>query len=267
MKRSHKSIVAALVAAVALVPLWKVSRGPSVGDQQSGLDHAPACIDDKSCAVRRADRVSELGAPKNPESVLLSKALRVSLDNDDCDAATELAGGLERLDVSRATNAPLANAIDAALLGRKGFCAHKTRPTIDAPTPASSIRLERGMCAAGCPAYAVTITSEGEITFEGAVYTAKKGVAHAKVDAPRARDLFDAFERMSFRKRPANVGQGVVDVASATLTEKRGTTTVTVTDGAACSAADSIEEGLCYLEQRTDEIAATAKWVVIPRDH
>lgn len=265
MRANRKVIGAALIAALALVIVWRVSA-PGTDDQRSGLDHEPACIGDKSCAVGRVDQVSALGKDENRDAFLLAKAMHASLDRDDCDAATELASGLERLDVSRATDAPLANAIDAALLGRAGYCGKKTRTAIDAPTLGSSIRMERGMCEGGCPAYAVTITSEGEITFEGAVYTAKKGTAHAKVDAPRARELFDAFERMSFAKRPSKVGQSVSDAASATLTLKRGTATVTVTDGAACSATDSIEEGLCYLEGRTDEVAATARWVVMARD-
>jgi hypothetical protein len=266
LRASRTFIGGALIAVLAVVVVWRMVSSPGADDQKSGLDHEPACIGDKSCAVRRVDQVSGLGKDKNRDAFLLAKAMHASLDRDDCDAATELAGGLERLDVSRATDAPLANAIDAALLGRTGYCATKTRVAIDAPTPASSIRLERGMCEGECPAYAVTVTSEGEITFEGAVYTAKKGTAHAKIDTPRARELFDAFERMGFAKRPSKVGQGVVDAATATLTLKRGTATITVTDGAACFATDSIEEGLCYLEERTDEIAATAKWVVMPRD-
>lgn len=254
------------VGAVALVALVVAVRSQSGGsdEQKSGLDQAPACIGDKSCVVHRVDDVSALAKGKRTDAYFVARAMHVALDHDDCDAATELAGGLERVDVNRATDKELADAVDRALLGRTGYCAVAARKPIEAPTPGSTVRLERGMCEGECPAYAVTITSEGEVTFEGAVYTGKKGTAKARIAAPRARELFDAFERMSFDKLPPHLGEGIVDYATATLTLKRGTTTITVADGASCFANDSIDRGACYLESLTDEIAETDKWVRMP---
>ena len=251
--------VAALTVGGAVIVLGVRPREPD--SKPGGLDHAPACEGDKSCAVGRAralaDRTKDAA---HGDAYPLARALAVAFERDDCAAAIELATALERVDVDRAAGAELADAVDRALLAEQGFCGNRRRKQTEAPTPGSSVRLERAMCEGGCPSYAVTVTSEGEVTFEGAVFTAKKGTVKARVSPARARELFDAFERLHFSSRPVHVGQGTAG-QGATLELKRGTTTTTVTDDAACVADASLDEALCTLERLTDQVAGSDAWI------
>lgn len=262
----------ALAGAIGVVVAWRRTR-----ESDAGAGSSLACVGDRACAVARAERVRvaakarrDEGDPKRPVTVdedearRIGQAMRAALERDDCDAATELSSGLERLDVKRDRAPALADAIDDAVRGRLGYCATAVSRSLAAPPPGASVRLDRGGCDGPCAVYSLTVTARGDVTFEGTLFTAVHGVARATVPASRARELFDAFERLRFAQiglDPTHVGAGN---ARATLTLDRGAVTTIASDGEACMSDWSIDRGVCYLENRTDEIAQSFKWVNVP---
>lgn len=222
---------------------------------------APACFGDKTCATDRAITLRKLAHDESSTLLFHAMALESAYGRDDCDAATELAGAIERVPIDRVKKPALAKAADDALLGRLGYCALAAKMTPAAPPPGSTITLERGGCYGTCPIYTVTIRDDGLVTWKGKDFVTTVGAATHRVDPAHARLLFDAFERMSFAKGPAAYDSGVTDTATADVTLERGGLRHTLHDDASCFGTPSIRQGTCYLELRIDEIAETEAWV------
>lgn len=230
---------------------------------------APACLGDKACATARAATLQKLAHDESEYLLYDAIALQAAYSRDDCDAATELAGGIERYDLDRAKKPALAKAIDDALIGRLGYCAVAAKMNPAPPAPDAWISLSRGACYGECPIYDVTVRADGEVSYEGKGFVATMGHATHRIDPAQARALFDAFARMSFEKGPPAYDSGISDTATATLTLSRGgaSGTYAVHDDASCFGHQSVSLGTCYLENRVDEIADTPKWVNVVRDH
>lgn len=60
------------------------------------------------------------------------------------------------------------------------------------------ITLERTYCFGSCPAYKLTINSQGEVDFEGKEYTKKIGSAKSKIKREKVRQLIREFEKADF---------------------------------------------------------------------
>jgi hypothetical protein len=61
-----------------------------------------------------------------------------------------------------------------------------------------SVSLERTPCYGSCPSYLVTITSTGDVTFEGRAFVDKKGVFHKKIDPGKFSVIVWELGRLRF---------------------------------------------------------------------
>ncbi len=263
-----KVVMVVVVAAAAIgATFFGLRRRPASPDAAPppGVDHEPACIGDRGCAVGKAEALAKLADRAAPGLYFDARALSAALARGDCEGATELAGGVERADVDRGHSAALAKAADAALLGREGFCSTAKRRALTAPPPDASVTLVRGACEGNCPVYEVTVRADGEVSFVGRGHVASMGTKLSRISPPRARELFDALERLSFSKLNAEYKSGISDAATATVSVTTGGRTQTASDDAACFGTESITTGLCYLERRIDEIARTERNVAPPK--
>lgn len=262
-----KWLVGACVA-VALaggVAWWLKKRGGG----PIAAPAAPACLGDKACASARAAALQKLAHDEDADLLFDSMALQSAYARDDCDAATELAGGIERHELDRVKKPALAKAVDDTLMGRLGYCSVAAKSNPPPPPPDAWITLSRGACYGECPTYELTVRADGLVSWEGKGFVAKMGSATRRIDPARARALFDAFARLSFEKGPKEYDTGISDTATATLTISHGAAggTFSVHDDAACFGSESIRLGTCYLERRVDEIAEARPWIEAPRDH
>src|SRR2546421_1697651 len=65
-----------------------------------------------------------------------------------------------------------------------------------------SITLERTVCFGSCPAYKVTISSDGIVTFDGRQFTKMKGLATDHISAADFRQLVNEFEKINYFALP-----------------------------------------------------------------
>lgn len=263
----YKALAAAcvVIAVAGGVALWIRTHRTS---GSLSAPAAPACLGDKGCANDRAAALQKLAHDESSNLLYDSMALQAAYARDDCDAATELAGGIARYDVDRAKKPALAKAIDDALMGRLGYCAVAAKQNPAPPAPDAWIRLSRGACYGECPIYDLTVRADGVVSWEGKGFVAKMGSATRRIDPARARELFDAFARLSFDKGPAVYDSGISDTPTADLFIDHGGAGGThgVHDDATCFGGQSIKLGTCYLERRVDEVAGAAEWIDLPRD-
>jgi hypothetical protein len=61
-----------------------------------------------------------------------------------------------------------------------------------------SVSLERTECYGWCPSYVVTITSTGDVTFEGRAFVEKKGIFHRKIDPGKFSIIVRELARLKF---------------------------------------------------------------------
>jgi hypothetical protein len=71
-----------------------------------------------------------------------------------------------------------------------------TNEEAEAPTATRRedfVRLSRSGCYGTCPAYDVTVSESGEVTWNGTLFVQSKGLSHAKIDPARAHALIEKF--------------------------------------------------------------------------
>ena len=264
MKAKWLAFACVGIALAGGLALWlkKRSGGPIAAPA------APACLGDKACATGRAATLQKLARDESSYLLYDALALQAAYSRDDCDAATEVAGGIERYELDRAKKPALAKAIDDALMGRLGYCAVAAKSNPPPPAPDAWITLSREACYGECPIYDLTVRADGLVSWEGKGFVAKMGSATRRIDPAKARSLFDAFVRMSFEKGPPVYDSGISDTPTATLTISHGAAggTYAVHDDASCFGKKSIDLGTCYLERRVDEIAEAMPWIEAPRE-
>src|SRR5213078_3422484 len=65
-----------------------------------------------------------------------------------------------------------------------------------------TITLERTVCFGTCPAYKLTIKSDGNVRFEGRQFTKTKGTATGKISANQFRQLVNEFKKINYFTLP-----------------------------------------------------------------
>jgi hypothetical protein len=164
-------------------------------------------------------------------------------------------------------------ALTLALLSLAG-CAHQPAPAADAaPAPAhsnaqknpSTIRLERGSCYGRCPEYAVTVSTDGVVRFEGRRNTKKTGTDSARVSPKAAKALFQRFDKAGFAGFADRYTHGtpgctryIADLPTVTTTLTRNGVAKRVERDGGCRGAPS---SLPSLEQAVDSVAQTTRWI------
>jgi uncharacterized protein DUF6438 len=132
------------------------------------------------------------------------------------------------------------------------------------------VSLERTMCFGACPAYVVSLYSDGSVEWRGKSSVGTKGEAHGKVDAKKVQELEQAFMKARFFEMnqlgeipeplpPGSIAKHIsscTDTSHAILTFTRGRKTRKL-DDPHCSGANA----LTALETLVDETAETKAWI------
>lgn len=133
-------------------------------------------------------------------------------------------------------------------------------------TSAGEITLERTACFGTCPIYKLTITSDGNVTFNGIRFTKTIGTAKGKISASDFRQLVREFEQIDYFSLPdflpgtAVCPRRVTDMPSANTSIKAKGKQNSVRHYYGCGDAGPLA-GLIALEKKIDEVAGTQKWI------
>jgi len=153
-----------------------------------------------------------------------------------------------------------------ALLGAFGALALAACAPVAAPAHGQTeapveITLERTVCYGFCPAYTVTITGEGEVTFEGRAFVDAIGARHARIPREDVERLLARFDAINFEQlQDEYVNRGVSDLPSKIVTLTRNGRTKRVVDYAGQSV--GMPPALRQLQDEIDRVANTAQWVL-----
>jgi hypothetical protein len=153
-----------------------------------------------------------------------------------------------------------------------GACHNQSRFTPTAPPQAAPgdllITLERTACYGFCPAYKLTISADGKVTFEGTRFVKEEGATKTSNLSPeQLKQLTAEFEGarfFSFEDKYVNdprVCEHVVtDNPSAITSIRMSGKSKTVNHYYGCTG-PKVPKELTQLENKIDEIVNTAQWL------
>jgi hypothetical protein len=147
-------------------------------------------------------------------------------------------------------------------------CARNEVPPADksSPSAASStaITLERTACFGGCPVYTISVSSSGEVQYEGRAHVRKMGAATGRVPRERVDALLSELERggyFTFAERYTSTepacGRYATDSPSVITSVTLRGRTKRITHDYGCGAAPG---SLVVLERRIDEALNSGQW-------
>jgi hypothetical protein len=84
-----------------------------------------------------------------------------------------------------------------------------------------SITLSRSVCYGFCPAYTVTITGDGQVTYVGGAYVNVMGEQHAMVSPSDVQSLLARFDAIHFDSLQDAYRAEVTDLPTYTITLER----------------------------------------------
>lgn len=127
------------------------------------------------------------------------------------------------------------------------------------------VTMERGPCFGTCPIYRVTISANGEVTFEGERFTKAIGTRQKRISRDAVRQLTDAIEAIDFFSLD-RYDEGSPSCREYSTDDVHVTTTVTMNGKTkkvphyhGCHAF-AVQKKLTKLEDRIDEIAGIEEW-------
>lgn len=135
---------------------------------------------------------------------------------------------------------------------------------VDAPAPSNDgpvrITLQRGVCFGFCPDYTVSITGDGQVTYEGRRFVNVTGTQTATIPAADVRALLARFDAIGFECLNDEYLAHVSDLPSYTVTLERNGRTKRVVDYGGPGA--GMPESVRQLQDEIDRVANTARWVL-----
>ena len=134
---------------------------------------------------------------------------------------------------------------------------------IDA-TPTSSgpvvISLSRTVCFGFCPAYTVTITGDGQVTYVGSAFVNVVGEQHASIAPSAVQGLLARFDALHFDTLNGSYRAHVSDLPTYTIGLERNGLVKSVVDYGGPSA--GMPQGVRELQNEIDRVAGTSRWVL-----
>lgn len=133
---------------------------------------------------------------------------------------------------------------------------------VEAPAQQGSaeITLQRTPCYGFCPDYTVTITSEGEVRYEGRRFVNAIGARTATIPRADVQRLLQRFDEIGFSQLQNEYRANVSDMPTTTITLTRGGVTKRVVDYGGLSA--GMPQSVRELQAEIDRVAGTAQWVL-----
>jgi hypothetical protein len=136
-------------------------------------------------------------------------------------------------------------------------CAPLESPAAEGPV---MITLSRSMCYGFCPAYRVTISGDGQVTYVGERFVNVVGERRANIAPADVERLLRRFDEVGFdRLRDAYRAQ-VTDLPTYTVTLERNGRRKTVVDYGGVSA--GMPRAMRDLQDEIDRVANTGQWVL-----
>lgn len=122
------------------------------------------------------------------------------------------------------------------------------------------ITLTRSMCFGFCPAYRVTITEDGQVTYVGQRFVNVVGERHATIPRADVERLLGRFEDVRFDQLRDEYRAEVTDLPTYTITLERNGRSKTVLDYGGLSA--GMPRAVRDLQDEIDRVANTGQWVL-----
>ena len=154
--------------------------------------------------------------------------------------------------------------------GNKGVHAMIPKAIFVRQTSAGSedqITLERTACFGTCPAYKLTIKSDGSVIFEGERFTKTTGVAHGSISPADFRSLVNEFEKINYFSLADAYTPGtkecprrITDLPSANTSIRLNGKSKSVAHYHGCGT-EGVLQKLTALEDKIDEAAGTQQWI------
>lgn len=130
-------------------------------------------------------------------------------------------------------------------------------PTQDGPV---RITLERGVCFGFCPDYSVSITGDGQVSYEGRRFVNVGGRQTATIPAADVQRLLARFDAAGFNNLRDEYRAEVTDLPTYVITLERNGRTKRVLDYGGVMA--GMPEAVRDLQDEIDRTANTARWVL-----
>jgi hypothetical protein len=150
-----------------------------------------------------------------------------------------------------------------ALIGLLGTLAMAACAPVDASVPSSGpveIRLTRTVCFGFCPAYTVSITGDGQVTYTGRSFVNVTGEQHATIAPEAVQGLLHRFDAVRFEALNDAYRANVTDLPTMTVSLTRNGRRKVVVDYGGLSA--GMPPAVRDLQAEIDRVAGTARWVL-----
>jgi hypothetical protein len=153
-----------------------------------------------------------------------------------------------------------------------GACGLRVDAAPDQPTHGASVNLQRSSCYGNCPSYRVTVTSDGQVSFEGHAQV-KIGNAHDHIAPAQPANILAAVEQVGFRSMHGSYvshDDGCESVMSdmpgikITVVDTEGSKTVDFYNGCAGATADAVRPRIEQLANTIDQQLGTTRWIGKP---
>ena len=154
------------------------------------------------------------------------------------------------------------------LLGLAVFSCHPSSDAIIDPVVTDDlvIQLERGECFGRCPAYVLTISSDGSVTFDGRHFTRLVGVAHDRVTQEEVVNLVSQFRNADFLEFDNSYNTNCQDGGFEIITFTQNGKTKSVVHAFGCKdTPDRSEEIITNLGRQIDAVARSDRWTKIDK--
>jgi hypothetical protein len=133
-------------------------------------------------------------------------------------------------------------------------------PVDTAPSGPVTITLQRTVCFGFCPAYTVTISGDGAVTYNGERFVNVQGEQRAQIPAADVQRLLQRFDAIGFDRLRDEYRAQVTDLPTTTITLTRNGRTKNVVDYGGTSA--GMPESVRQLQDEIDRVANTGRWVL-----
>ena len=130
------------------------------------------------------------------------------------------------------------------------------------------ITLERTVCFGTCPAYKLTIYSDGKVEYEGEEFVKQKGKAEGRITEAELKELVREFEKIDYFNLDDHYGSGNKKNCPESWTDHPTAATSlnwngkkkTVVHYHGCRGSAVLNQ-LTALEDKVDEVAKTERWI------
>ena len=136
-------------------------------------------------------------------------------------------------------------------------CAPVETPAAEGPV---TITLTRSMCYGFCPAYRVTISGDGQVTYVGERFVNAVGERRATIARADVEGLLRRFDDVRFDQLRDAYRAEVTDLPTYTITLERDGRSKTVVDYGGLSA--GMPRAVRDLQDEIDRVANTGQWVL-----